>query len=269
MRSRERRFGLALASACVGAWLLAAGAAGADLAEIQKRGTLRVVVVDGSPAFFRLQPGADPGFDRELLDGFAALHKLTVQPVTAPSWNALLPWLLEGKGDVVAGGVTLTPARAKQIDFTTEVFPSRHVVVTRKPNRVVERIEQLREERVGTIKGSSMAEVIATLGVPAANLDEGLVSGGAPDALRKGRITATVSGIEDAFLYQRADPAIQIGMFVGPAASLAFGVRRDSPKLKAALDEYVGNVRRTPTWSRLVLKYFGDQAPELLKKARQ
>ncbi len=127
----------------------------------------------------------------------------------------------------------------------------------------------LREARVDTIKGSSMAEVIASLGLPAANLDDGLLSGGAPEALRSGRITATVSGVEDAFLYQRDDPRVQIGMFVGPAGSLAFGVRKDAPKLKAALDQYVANVRRTPTWSRVVLKYFGAQAPELLKKARQ
>jgi ABC-type amino acid transport substrate-binding protein len=247
----------------------AAAAPPADLAEIQKAGTLRVLVVDGSPAFFALGKGVDPGFDRELLDGFAALHKLRVTPVEAPTWNALVPGLLEGRADVIAGGVTVTPAREKQIDFSGEVFPTRNVVVTRQPHRIVASLDQLRAERVGTIKGSSMAEVIASLGLPASNVDDGLVSGGAPAALRKGRITATVSGIEDAFLYQRADPAIQIGMFVGPAGSLAFGVRKDSPKLRAALDEYVANVRRTPTWSRLVLKYFGGQAPDLLKKARQ
>ena len=53
-------------------------------------------------------------------------------------------------------------------------------------------------------------------------------------------------------------------MFVGPAGSLAFGVRKDAPKLKAALDDYVANLRRTPTWSRLVLKYFGEQALSVL-----
>lgn len=241
----------------------------ADLPEIQKAATLRVLVVDGSPAFFALGAGGDPGFDRELLDGFAALHKLTLKPVEVPAWNALLPSLLEGKGDVVGGGVTVTPGRSKQIDFSVEVFPTRHVVVTRQPHRLVETLDQLREERVGTIRGSSMAELIASLGVRPANVDDGLPSGGAPEALRKGRITATVSGVEDAFLYQRADPSIRIGMFVGPSGSLAFGVRKNSPRLKAALDEYVTNVRRTPTWSRLVLKYFGAQAPELLRKARQ
>jgi hypothetical protein len=27
-------------------------------------------------------------------------------------------------------------------------------------------------------------------------------------------------------------------------------------------------VRRTPTWSRLVVEYFGSSAPEILRKAR-
>ena len=55
---------------------------------------------------------------------------------------------------------------------------------------------------------------------------------------------------------------------MGPPGSLAFGVRKDVPRLKHALDEYVTNLRRTPTWGRLVVKYFGDRAPELLKRAR-
>ncbi len=251
---------LALVTSAVGA---------ADLAEIKTSGVLRVLVVDGSPAFLSLKAGGEPGMDREILDGFARLHKLTITPVEAPTWEALVPMLLGGKGDVIAGGVTVTPARSKQIDFTAEVFPTRNVVVTRKPTPVVTTLAELRALKVGTIKGSSMAEAIAGAGVPGANVDDDLASGGAPAALRSGRITATVSGIEDAFLYQRADPAMQIGLFVGPAGSLAYGVRKNAPQLKAALDEYIGNLRRTPTWSRLVLKYFGDQAPALLKKARE
>jgi hypothetical protein len=45
-------------------------------------------------------------------------------------------------------------------------------------------------------------------------------------------------------------------------------VRRDEPQLRDSLNEYVENTRKTPTWSRLVVKYFGSAAPEILKKAR-
>ena len=40
-------------------------------------------------------------------------------------------------------------------------------------------------------------------------------------------------------------------------------------ELLAALNDYVSNVRRTPTWNRLVVKYFGEAAPEVLKAARE
>jgi len=246
--------------------LLAAASAGAgDLPELRKGGLLRVLVVDGSPVFFRLAGQGEPGLDREILDGFARLHDLRVAAVEAPGWGSLVPWLLEGRGDVLAGGVTETPARARQIAFTAEVMPTRQVLVTRRPTRVIASVDELREERVGTVGGSSMAEALRAAGI---DFDGSIPSGGVPEALRSGRITATLSGIEDALGYQAEDPEIQIGGFVGPPGSLAFGVRKDAPRLRQALDEYVANLRRTPTWSRLVVKYFGERAPELLKRAR-
>jgi len=36
--------------------------------------------------------------------------------------------------------------------------------------------------------------------------------------------------------------------------------RRTASELLAALNEYVSNVRAGPSWSRLVVKYFGDHA---------
>jgi ABC-type amino acid transport substrate-binding protein len=77
-----------------------------------------------------------------------------------------------------------------------------------------------------------------------------------------------VLGIESAIVAQRDDPQIEIGLFLGAPGSLAYGVRREDLALLAALNTYIENVRKTPTWSRLVVKYFGEKAPEILKKAR-
>jgi histidine transport system substrate-binding protein len=249
--------------------LLAAPLArGADLPELQKTGTLRVLVVDGSPAFFALHPSAPdrPGLDREILDGFCRLNKLTLKVVEVPSWDALVPQLLAGQGDVAAGGVTATESRKKLVGFTAEVFPTRDVVLTRKPHRVVQTLDQFREEKVGVIKGTSMAENAAAAGLK--SVDDSLGSDGIQSALAAGKVTASVDGVEDALLLQQGDPALQIGMFLGPPASLAFAVRKGDTALRGALDDYIGNLRRTPTWSRLVVKYFGVSALEVLKKAR-
>lgn len=237
--------------------------------ELKTAGTLRVLAVPGSPQFVNLAPGALPGFDREVLDGFVAKEKLKLELVTVESWDVLLDALLEGRGDLVAGGVTVTPSRQSRVDFTVEVFPTREMVLTRKPVQVITTLEQLREEKVGTIRGTSMAEALAKVGLAPRNLDDSFPSGTLPEGLRSGRISACVLGVEDAVLAQRADPQIQLGMFLGPRESLAYAVRKEAPALRRALDAYLTNLRRTPTWGRLVVKYFGDAALPVLKRAQE
>ena len=261
--------------ALTGATLLALGAAAgpvhADLEEVKARGTLRVLAVLAGKTgdeFLNKSGGESPGFDREILDGFARLQRVTIEVTAIPSWDALVPALLAGKGDLIAGRVTVTDSRRKLIDFTSEVFPTRHVVFTRRPHRVVATREELFEEKVGTVKGTSMAEVIAQAGVPPARVDDTVPTGTLPTALKEGRITAAVLGVENAMAAQRRDPDIQLGMFLGAPGSLAYGLRKEDAELRRALSEYIDNFRRTPAWNRLVVKYMGDAAPEILRRAR-
>jgi ABC-type amino acid transport substrate-binding protein len=250
--------------------LCAAGAvrAACDLDEIAKRGTLRVlaVLVNQQESFVSTKPGV--GLDRELLESFAALHRVKLTMVPVAGWDGLVPALLEGRGDVIAGRFTVTEPRRRQIDFTVEVFPTRNVVLTRRPHRVVTTLEQLRQERVGTVKGTSMADAVAAARVPPSNVDDAVPTGTLPAALKAGRVTAIVLGVENAIADRREDPDLQLGVFLGPPGSLAWGVRKTDLDLRQALDQYLTSVRRTPTWSRLVVKYFGEDAPEILKKAR-
>jgi ABC-type amino acid transport substrate-binding protein len=241
----------------------------ADLAGIKASGTLRMlsVVVEEEPEFVSAQADR-PGFDREVLEGFARLHRVKLELVSIASWDGLVPALLKGRGDVIAGRYTATDSRRKQIDFTTEVFPTRPIAVTRKPHRVVNSLTELREEKVGIVKGTSLADVLAASGVPPAQIDDGLAAGGTFAALKAGRVTCIVEEVATALLARREDPDLQAGVFLGPAGSYAYGVRKEDKDLRAALDEYVLNLRKTPTWNRLVVKYLGESAPEILKKAR-
>ena len=243
-------------------------ASAADLDVLKKRGTLRVLAVEGSPAFVAFAPGEPPGFERELLEVFARLQGLRVELVEVPTWEDLIPWLLEGKGDLIGGGVNDTPGRRKRIDFTAEVFPTRDVVLTRRPTLPILTLEELRAVKVGTIKGTTLADRVAEAKVPRANVDDSLPATGFAAALRGGQVVAVVDAVEDALLLKRADPQLDLGMFLGPPLSTAFGVSKDSPALRDALSEYLANARRSGTWNRLVVKYFGPTAAEVLKKAR-
>jgi lysine/arginine/ornithine transport system substrate-binding protein len=176
--------------------------------------------------------------------------------------------LLEGKADLIAGGFTDTIERRKKIDFTVEVFPTRAVVVTRKPHAPVTSLEQLRAMRVITHRGTSMVESLVAAGVPLASISY-VGKGTVEDALEERQADAGVLGLEVAILARRANPELELGLFLGEPGSLAYGLRKGDTELRQALDTYLANRRRTATWGRLVVKYFGENALEILKAARK
>jgi ABC-type amino acid transport substrate-binding protein len=249
--------------------LLSAHAQARDLPAIKAAGRLRVlaVVEEKEPQFLSLRPGSVPGFDREILEGFAHRHDVAIDFVAVPSWEVLLPSLQSGKGDMVAGRVTDTPARRRLADFTAEVFPTRVVVVTRRPRPAVAAAAELQALKLGTIPGTSMMEALGALGLPAQRIVP-VTAGALSHTLREGRAEAVVWAVEGAILAQRKDPELELGAFLGPPLSLAYGVGKNQPQLLAALNDHIQLVKQTGTWNRLVVKYFGAAAPDILAKAR-
>lgn len=264
--------GLAIGLVFLGA--LARPVMSLDLPGMRQRGKLVAIVAGnptapGAPSRFVAKRGdAFVGIEGEILAGFARQQKLELEIVYVASWEMLVPSLLQKKGDVVAGGMTNTEERRKLIGFTAETFPTRDVVVTRKPHRVVQTLEQLREEQVGVAMGTSYVEAAKAAGVPANNLKIVGDTSAIAELMRSGAITATVQGVEFALAPQQDDPTVQLGMFLGPPQSIAMGVRKEDQQLLAALNDYIGNVRKTATWNRLVIQYFGSRAIDVLRRAR-
>jgi ABC-type amino acid transport substrate-binding protein len=70
-------------------------------------------------------------------------------------------------------------------------------------------------------------------------------------------------------LAQRRDPDLSLGPVLGPLESLAYGVRKEDQALLGALNQHLQVVRSSGTWNRLTVKYLGDTAPAILKRARE
>lgn len=247
----------------------ATAAAVDDLPEIKQRGRLRVVVAaDGMPEAATLEPGAPPGMEREMVQAFADLHRLGIEFVSVAVSGDRFPALKSGDGDVVVGNVGITEDRRKLVAFTHEVFPNRSIAVSWRPYPPILSLEQLRRERVGVIRNSAWSVRAESAGVPRENLDDSYET---PDqvlhALRAGKVTAVVMPVDRALVLQRRERDLQLGVFTPPSPGRAWAVRHGSPELLRALNEYISSVRRTPTWSRLAVKYYGDLARDVLKAA--
>ena len=246
----------------------AASAIAADLAEVRKAGRLRVVVAaDESAETFARATGPDPGFERELLEGFARLQAVELEVVTAPGYADRIPLLLRGNGDVIVA-IFDTADRRKQVAFTGEVMPTHNVVVTQKPAAVVPDAAALRQlSSVGAIKGAKPAEQAAEAGVSAGSLRLFDSRDALLAALRSKQVPAVILPVSEMAIAERDFPGLQAGATVGPPGRIAWAVRKEDEALRQALDEHIANARRGPTWGRLIVKYFGAQALTVLGRA--
>jgi ABC-type amino acid transport substrate-binding protein len=239
-----------------------------DLAALEKRGAIRAIVAaDESPETYALAAGGEPGFERELLEGFARLRGLKLETVVSKTYPDRIPALVGGRGDVIIA-IFDTPDRRKQVGFTQEILPTHNVAVTLKPAAVLASVKDLPAQRVGAIKGTKPSEAAIEAGVPAASLRTYERLDDMCDALQRGEITAAVLPISELALARKRYPGLQAGATVGDPGAIAWAVRKDDEDLKRALDEYLANLRRSASWSRLVVKYFGDEALKVLGRER-
>jgi ABC-type amino acid transport substrate-binding protein len=255
-----RAAGVGLAAVLLGA----APAFGADLAELRARGVLRVIVAaDEAPETFAVRVVAELGFERELIEGFARLHELKVEPVVAAGYADRIPMLQRGDGDMIAA-IFDTPDRRKLVDFTGEVMPTHNVVVTMEPRPAVRSLDELRSSRVGVIKGAKPAEEAVQAGLPPSALHAFERRDDLLAAMKEGRVAAGILPVSEMAVSTRRFGTLRAGVTVGATGRIAWAVRKGEAELATALSDYLANVRRGPTWSRLVVKYFGDQALAVL-----
>lgn len=100
-----------------------------DLEEIKKRGVLRMLTRNNSASYY-IARGDERGFEYELAEAFAKSLGVRLAVVVPPSRNALIKGLLDGEGDIIAAGMTITPARGDKVRFTPQILASSRVITT-------------------------------------------------------------------------------------------------------------------------------------------
>jgi ABC-type amino acid transport substrate-binding protein len=243
--------------------------ASADLTDIEQRGVLRVVVsIDELPHMFSFDAEGEPGLEREMVEAFARSRGLRLEIVKVDRFEDVIPTLLEGSGDLITGIIN-TPARREKIAFTIETLPARHVAVSRRPAPPINTVTDLHTRRVGTVTGSSWTDAALEAGVPEGNLVQSEGAQRLLQDLREGRVDAVVMSVTDFAEAQRDDESLQSGLFVGSASSAAWGLRQEDTALRRALNEFLRSLLSSPSWSRIVLKYFSKDGLELMARGRQ
>ncbi len=163
----------------------------------------------------------------------------------------LLQALAEGKGDIAAANLTVTPQRQALVDFATPILSNvSEVVITGPASPPLATLDDLSGKEVFVRKSSSYYESLTALNQrftaankPAMTLRE------APDALEDedliemlnaGLIGLMVMDKHKADFWQQVFPQVEVrdDLAVRTGGDVAWAVRKGNPQLKAMLDAF-------------------------------
>ncbi|MEM6928210.1 MAG: transporter substrate-binding domain-containing protein [Myxococcota bacterium] len=234
-----------------------------DLPELKRRKVLRLITRNSAATYF-LHRGELMGFEYELWKRFAEEQGLRLQVVVPPSRDELIPWLLEGRGDVVGAGLTVTPARLANLDIAfTVAYHEAAEVVVKRPGETVRSLDDLAGRKVAVRPSSSYHDTLSKLradglrvelvDVPEDTETELVLQGVAEGLYDLAVADSHIVAIEQAHQLP-LETAFQIR---GPLPHGAV-VRAGDRELKAALDDFVRRTRDDAFMRLLHRRYFSD-----------
>ncbi|RDH83007.1 MAG: membrane-bound lytic murein transglycosylase MltF [endosymbiont of Galathealinum brachiosum] len=235
-----------------------------DFDGIKKRKTLRVITRNNAASYF-LWRGELLGFEYELVKNFAKQHKLRLEIISAPSHEAQIPMLLEGKGDIIASFLTVTDIRKKRgIAFSRAHHKTSEIIVSRLNDNTIESVDDLAGRSIYVRKSSAYWETLQAL--QNTGLKFNLLS--APETMETEEIIAQVASGEfdltladnhlvDIELTWRDD--IQAALVLGDVRNNAWAMRDNNPKLITAVDQYIKKQYKSLFYNITYDKYFKNK----------
>lgn len=123
-------------------------ASATSLESINKRATLRVGMTTFVPWAMRNKQGELIGFEIDVARRLAKDSGWEVEFIPT-AWDGIIPALLSNKSDVIIGGISITPERAKSVLFTSPyAYSGVQVAVNKKEKGDVKTHADLNSRRV-------------------------------------------------------------------------------------------------------------------------
>ena len=247
-----------------------------DLSGMVERRMIRVLT-----AFSRTQYFIDRGLPRgtaydqgKLLE--AALNRelgtrhLTVNVQFVPmARDELLPALIAGKGDIVMADLTVTPERARIVDFASPwIAGVDEIVVTSPKGPPIASLDDLSGKDVFVRESSSYYQSLQTLNARFAAEGKAPVTlTPAPEELEDedllemagaGLVDILVVDNHKAWFWQRVWPSLKLypTVAVRSGGEIAWATRKESPELMAALNRHLATNGRDSLNARMIFRRY-------------
>ncbi len=235
------------------------------------------VLVAFSKTFYFLDRGRQRGISYDLLKEFEKFvnkklktKTLKVHMVFIPvRRDELIPGLTKGLGDLAVANLTITPERLKQVDFSDPLLAGvKELPVTGPAAPPVTTVDDLAGKEIHVRKSSSYYESLARLNenfkkagksqmklIPA---DEAFEDEDLLEMVNAGLIPMIVMDSHKAQFWTQIFDKIQVNsdIAVRTGGEIAWAFRKNSPQLKAIVNEFVKGHKKGSLMGNMLLKRY-------------
>ena len=245
-----------------------------------KRRAIRVLVPYSRTLYFVDLGGTQRGISYDFMHEFEdALNRklrrgdLRIHCVFIPvSRDHLIPMLLAGQGDVVAANLTITPERSRQVAFVIPAASGvKEVIVTGPGAPDLHSLDDLAGRQVYVQPSTSYYQSLTALSdrlrqrrLPPIRLRDAPGRFESEDLLEManaGLVPIVVADDYLAHFWKQVYPELVVrdDLQLRTEGDIAFAVRKDSPRLKAELDEFTLTHRQGTLFGNVTLRKYLQQ----------
>ena len=245
----------------------AAATASADaLEDIMERGSIRVGVAEFVPWTMVSGEGDLVGFEIDMAEKLAKDMGVDVE-FRIYEWADIIPALIEGEIDVIAGGMAITPKRALRVNFTRPTAKSGIGIATNtEMTKNIKSFAELNEPGiiVATV-AETYASSVAEMFFDSASVNTFKTVELAEEQVLKGRAHVYLAGLSEAkFLAMKHDDIVDVPVSEPLVAqSEAMAVRKGEQELLNFLNSWV-TARTTDSWLPTARDYWFDSMTWLM-----
>jgi polar amino acid transport system substrate-binding protein len=242
-----------------------AQAANADaLDDIKKSGKIRIAVDLGVPPYGMTDDKMQAtGSDIETAKLLASDWGLQFEHVPTTG-AARIPSLQTGKADLVISTLSITPERAKVIDFSKGYAVLRTVIAAPK-NITLKSMADLDGKTVGTVRGTTHDTQLTKEGPKGMKLVRYEDDATEAQAFLSGQVDIFSTAELLVAPIDKKNPARQVEVkFVLDTFKLAIGVKKDEKRLLEEVDRWIATNLKNGKLDAIYKKYHGNGLPDVI-----
>ncbi|HRJ29499.1 MAG TPA: transporter substrate-binding domain-containing protein [Cyclobacteriaceae bacterium] len=253
-----------------------------DLNEIKERGFINALVDNNSFSYF-IYKGRSMGYEYELLKLLADHLQVDLRIRVTSGIERAIEQLNKGEGDILAFPLTVTKERTNKVSFTHPQFDSYQVLVQRKPEnwrqltrdqinaQLIRKPAQLIGKEIYVMPGSSFAQRLKHLSEEVGG--EIIINQDSTNAETENLIRAVAMGeieytVTDNII-ARVNAAyynnLDVETIISLPQTIAWAVRKNSPGLEGAVNEWLAMVKKEPTFMVIFNRYFNSPRTSIIR----